>query len=378
MKVLISVTHLLGTGHLARAIALADAFASAGHDALILSGGMPAPHLHPGSTAKLVQVPPVRSDGVDFANLLDPDGRPVADDYRSKRETAFNEALQSFEPDVVITELFPFGRRVLAGEFESLLRAARALAPRPLVFCSIRDVLAPPSSEKKAQQTSDRIRDFYDGVMVHGDPGITPLEQSWPVTPEIAAKLAYTGFIAPTLPAAAPEGDGADEVLVTAGGGPVGDSLFRASVAAAANSGKTWRLLVGGGDRETRMAELRKRATPNVIIESVRPDFREVLQRAALSVSQAGYNTMMDLAASGAPAVLVPFEDGGETEQLQRAEAFAKRFPMTVLRDRDLTPERLLTAVRGALERPRPHVAAEISLDGAARSVEVIEEALKR
>ncbi|MEL6280983.1 MAG: hypothetical protein AAFR28_19210, partial [Pseudomonadota bacterium] len=59
-------------------------------------------------------------------------------------------------------------------------------------------------------------------------------------------------------------------------------------------------------------------------------------------------------------------------------EAFAKRFPMTVLRDRDLTPERLLTAVSGALERPRPHVAAEFSLDGAARSVEVIEEALKR
>ena len=51
MNVLIVVTHLLGTGHLSRALTLGRAFAAAGHDVTIASGGMPAPQLnHSGVT----------------------------------------------------------------------------------------------------------------------------------------------------------------------------------------------------------------------------------------------------------------------------------------------------------------------------------------
>ncbi|MFC6790188.1 hypothetical protein ACFQE0_11510 [Methylobacterium komagatae] len=43
MRVLIAVTHLLGAGHLTRAAALARAFAAAGHETALVSGGHPAP-----------------------------------------------------------------------------------------------------------------------------------------------------------------------------------------------------------------------------------------------------------------------------------------------------------------------------------------------
>ncbi|HBR43215.1 MAG TPA: glycosyltransferase, partial [Sulfitobacter sp.] len=43
MKVSIVVTHLLGTGHLARALTLGRAYGAAGHDVQVVSGGMPAP-----------------------------------------------------------------------------------------------------------------------------------------------------------------------------------------------------------------------------------------------------------------------------------------------------------------------------------------------
>ena len=69
MNVLIAVTHLLGTGHLARALTLARAFVAQGHKVQILSGGGPAPQLdHSG--VDLLQLPPLRSDGVDFTRLL--------------------------------------------------------------------------------------------------------------------------------------------------------------------------------------------------------------------------------------------------------------------------------------------------------------------
>ena len=69
-RILIVVTHLLGTGHLARALVLARAFAEAGDKATLVSGGMPVPHLA-AEDVDLVQLPPVRSDGTNFARLLE-------------------------------------------------------------------------------------------------------------------------------------------------------------------------------------------------------------------------------------------------------------------------------------------------------------------
>lgn len=63
MKILIAVTHLLGTGHLSRALTLGRAFAAAGHRAYIVSGGGSAPHLdHSG--VDLIQLPPDRKSVV--------------------------------------------------------------------------------------------------------------------------------------------------------------------------------------------------------------------------------------------------------------------------------------------------------------------------
>ena len=43
MRVLIAVTHLLGAGHLTRAAAIARAFARAGHEVALVSGGTRTP-----------------------------------------------------------------------------------------------------------------------------------------------------------------------------------------------------------------------------------------------------------------------------------------------------------------------------------------------
>ena len=63
MKVMIVVTHLLGTGHLSRALTLARAFQAAGDEVLIASGGFAAPQLNTDGV-ELVQLPPLRADGI--------------------------------------------------------------------------------------------------------------------------------------------------------------------------------------------------------------------------------------------------------------------------------------------------------------------------
>ncbi|WP_170451054.1 glycosyltransferase family protein [Ruegeria arenilitoris] len=371
MRTMIVVTHLLGTGHLSRALTLGRAFADAGHDVTVASGGMPAPQLNRDGVS-LLALPPLRSDGTDFTRLLTADGDIADAAYLNSRAIALTEAVRRVNPDVLITELYPFGRRSLADEFLALLSTARSLPSRPVVLSSIRDILAPPSKPAKAARTEEITERFYDGVLVHSDPEITPLDASWPVAKNLAERLFYTGFVAPPAPDPHEQGEGANEILVSAGGGSVGQPIFRAAIEAAQKMpNRRWRLLVGGQDAEDRIAELRHMTHgENVILEPVRPDFRQMLPLAAASVSMCGYNTAMDLLQCATRAVLIPFDDGKEVEQTLRAQSLARLPAVDVLPSAKLTGEALAQAVDRVLHQG-PRKPLDGGFDGARKSVEI-------
>ena len=377
-RITILVTHLLGTGHLARALTLACACRAGGFKPQVISGGMPAAHLDI-SGIDLVQLPPVRCDGVNFTRLLDSAGDPASPCLMAERSRAIIGALQACPPDVLITELFPFGRRILHDEFETALTAAKTMARPPLVLSSIRDILAPPSKPGKAEQAHARLARFYDGVLVHSDPDAIPLEVSWPVTPDLAAMLYYTGFIvAAQAPAGNANRDGADEILVTAGGGPVGRRLFETTIAAARQGEiRRWRLLVGGGDAANVCARLSDaaRGAP-VIVEPARRDYRGMLTRCAAAVGQCGYNTALDWLQAGVPGVFVPFAEAGEVEQSLRAQSLHERYGYGLIAEDDLTPENLAEATETAVGRGRI-VAGTLKLDGGAESARIIGDLLE-
>lgn len=371
MKVMIIVTHLLGTGHLSRALTLGRTFVEQEHEVLVVSGGMPAPQLDSSGIA-LLGLPPLRSDGVDFTRLLDQDGQVAAAEYLAARRNALVQAVHSFQPQVMITELYPFGRRSLAEEFQAALVAAQDLPRRPVVLSSIRDILAPPSKPSKAKRADEVIAQYYDGVLVHSDPRITPLEVSWPVSESLAGRLHYTGFVAPAAADPTPDGLGQGEILVSAGGGSVGQPIFHAAIEAVRKmTNRRWRLLVGGQDAPQRIAELSALAAEtSVTVELVRPDFRRMLPLAAASVSMCGYNTAMDLLQSGTPSVVIPFDDGNEVEQSLRAQSLSRLPAVEVLRSTELTGHRLADAVARVVAQG-PRAPMDQGFDGARRSVEI-------
>uniref|UniRef100_UPI001047DBE6 glycosyltransferase n=1 Tax=Methylobacterium segetis TaxID=2488750 RepID=UPI001047DBE6 len=370
MRVLIAVTHLLGAGHLTRAAALARACAAAGHEAVLVSGGRPAPLVRLGGV-RLVALPPVHVEGTDFRRLLGPDGGEASPGLMARRRAMLLETLDRARPDVVVTELFPFGRRAMAGEFLSLVEAARARRPRPLVLASIRDILVAPGKPGRIAQTQARLRDLYDAVLVHGDPSLVPLGASWPVDPHLAERLHATGYIDEGTPVPAPARR--TGILVAAGSSAAGLGLFRAAAEAAHRAPDLgWRILVGHGVPDAALSQI-GRDLPDGVVDRARPDYRALLAGASLSVSQCGYNTAVDLLATRTPAVLVPFEAGGETEQRLRAERLAPRGLARVLPEADLDADALLRSVREALSAPAlsPH---GIDLDGGPRSVAIMED----
>lgn len=374
LRVLIAVTHLLGAGHLTRAAAIGRALAGAGHAVTLVSGGMPTP-LVPLTGLKAVQLPPVRAAIGAFTRLLGEDGQPASPDRMEARRHGLLDAFERAQPDVIVTELYPFGRRVLAGEFDALLDAAHAARPRPWVLASLRDILAAPGRPEKAAATQDLVVRRYDGVLVHGDERFIPLDASWPVDDALRRRLHYTGYVdaEPAGYASAEPSDKlGDTVLVSGGSSAAALPLYRAALAAAERDGRPWRILVGRGVDAVETEALRASCPPTVTLEPARRDFRALLARSAVLVGQAGYNTVMDVAATRIRAVLVPFEAGHETEQRLRAEHLASRGAAIVLPEFDLDADTLADAIAQARRLARPDF-GDLNVDGAAGTVGAIE-----
>lgn len=372
-RVMIYVQHLLGVGHLHRVAAIARAMARGGCETTLVSGGMPDPTLHGLDGVRFVQLPPARAQDASFRVLLDEHGVQVTDAWRAMRQERLNAIFDDARPDALLTELFPFGRRPMRFELLPLLARIRKRQPRPLVFCSVRDILVDRTKPERDLDTISWLQQYYDAALIHGDPELVPFEKTFPLADRIANQLHYTGYIVEQH--AIPQTEtGRDEVLVSAGGGAVGMPLFRMALAARQMSrakDKTWRLLVSRHESPAAIEELRNMAGQGVIIEPARPDFPGMLRHCLLSISKAGYNTVMETLASGARAVVIPFAGGEETEQSLRASLLAERGLLEMVRETDLSPETLAAAVDRALDRT-PSPAARIRLDGADETVRLV------
>lgn len=374
-RVMIYVQHLLGVGHLHRVTAIARAFVRHGGAVQLVSGGMPDPTLHGLDGISFVQLPPARAKDATFKILLDETGTEVTDAWRANRIARLQSAFDAFRPDVLLTELFPFGRRPMRFELLPLLANIRKMQHRPLVLCSVRDILVDRTKPERDLDSIAWLQEYYDYALIHGDPAVVPFEKTFPLAGRIKEQLRYTGYIVEQH--AVPSTDaGKDEVLVSAGGGAVGVPLFRMALAARPLSiahDKPWRILVSPHEDPAAIDDLRRQAGTGVIIEHVRPDFPGMLRHCLLSISKAGYNTVMETLSSGARAIVVPFAGGEETEQALRAELLAERGLLQVLRETDLTPERLARRIDQAIVTPRKSETG-LRLDGADEAVRLVRE----
>jgi len=380
MRVLFHVQHLLGIGHVRRAALIARALAATGARVTVAQGGFPVPGADFGD-AEVVALPPARSADAAFSAVVGADGRPVDAAWEARRRDDLLAVEERVRPDVVLVETYPFGRRRFRFELEPLLDRALARRPRPVTACSVRDIVVRKDDPARHARVAEVVRRRFDLVLVHGDPRLVPFEASFPAAGRIADRIRYTGYVAPPeSEAEPPSDDGCGEVIVSVGGGAVGAGLLRTALAARPLSplaDAPWRLLCGPDLPAGTAEELRAAAPAGVTVEPARPDFPALLRRCRLSISQAGYNTVMDVLAAGCPAVLVPFAAGAETEQTDRARLLADRGLAHMVAEHDLSPAGLARATAAALAAPRrPDPAAQPAVDGARQTTRLLREAL--
>ncbi|MEO1491287.1 MAG: glycosyltransferase [Pseudomonadota bacterium] len=370
-RIVFLTCHLTGTGHLVRTLVLARAALAEGHAVTVISGGRPLDHLDT-SGLDLVQLPPLTVHGFEFSVLRQPDGAPASPDYMATRSDLLGKTLQDRRPDALITELFPFGRRVLAPEFDHAISVARTVHPSCAIISSIRDV--PEPKPRRIAEVAKRVTDLLDAVIVHGDRSVIPLEATWPLPDAARSRVRYAGYLGAHRPM--PGEPRGDTVLVAVGGGVLGRDLLRVAVDGAAHTSRPWHILVGGADAPDFVTSLRAQSrSADLLIEPARPDYRVLLAKAAVSVSLCGYNTALDLAQETVPALLVPSEEAGEQEQLIRARHWAQYDRIELVRLQDLTPYDL-AATTTRLAEARSRAPLPIEIDRGTKAVALIREVI--
>ena len=375
MRVLFWVQHLLGTGHLKRAATVARAVVDGGLEVTLVSGGPPAPWLVPDGV-ELVQLPWVRARDLAFSALVDSHDRPIDDAFRAARRDRLLALFKALRPQVVITEMFPFGRRAFRFELLPLLAAAAGARPRPWVIGSVRDILVPKPAPERYSWMRDLVLTHYDRVLVHTDPALIPFELTFPYASDLGARLLNTGYVVEAGPPAC----AGEEVLVSAGGGRVGSALVAAALAArplSQQSERPWRVIAGGALHGASLGARQTGLPPGIVLERQRDDFQAVLAKSLLSASQAGYNTVVEVLQLGKPMVLVPFETATETEQRIRAERLSRLGLAEIVWESDLTPSSLARAIDRVASRPHEGRPA-LDLDGAATSARLLAELAAR
>ncbi len=375
-RVLFYVQHLLGIGHLKRAATLARAMAEQDLAVTIVSGGHDIPGLNIGD-AEFIQLPSTRATDLFFKELVDEDDRPIDGEWKERRAKALFDAYRATNAHLLMFELFPFGRRQMRFEIEPVLQDAVGRRERPVIVSSVRDILVAQEKPERNEEMLQRVEKYFDHVLIHGDDALIRFDRTFPLAERIRDKLHYTGYVVDRSGRGAINtGQGSDEVIVSAGGGAVGADLLKTAIAARALSklhNRTWRVLVGVTVDQATFDALAALSGPGIVVERSRPDFTALVTNAALSISQGGYNTVMEVLEAGTRAVIVPYAGGAETEQTMRAQELARHTPIEVLDESALSSQTLAAAVDAAWDRSPP-ANGMLNTNGAATSATLIAE----
>ncbi|MBN1930833.1 MAG: glycosyl transferase [Desulfobacterales bacterium] len=371
MKIIYYCQYVLGVGHFFRSLEICRQLSE--HEVILVTGGTPIDVVLPAHVRQF-HLPEIMMDH-NFDHLLSKDSEQSLNHIKILRRKYLYNLVQQEKPDIIFIELYPFGRKAFRFELDPILKAIRnKILPSSRVICSLRDILVeknnPDSYETRVIETLNR---YFDALLIHSDPELIKLDETFSKTKEISIPIAYTGFVTPKpLPNTRRKLRqelglelNAFLILASAGGGNVGASLLENVINAFQFIEKEnpFYLIVFTGPfmSEEKFNHLNKFSNNQVRIHRFTSDFVSYLAAADLSISMAGYNTCLNILAARVPALVWPFSQN--REQKFRAEKLAQMGALQILEDKDLKPFRLAAVINQVMSR-RFQPSKRIDLNG--------------
>jgi predicted glycosyltransferase len=353
-----------GLGHFRRSLTIADYLLSRSPETSVLAlTGSPRSHsFHLPHRFDYVKLPAAtkNSSGAYEARELD----LALPDLVQLRSDILRDCGRSYRPDLLLVDHVPAG---LGGELLPLLKILKAAGTR--IVLSFRDILDDPALVREQWErdgTIEVLREYYDGILIHGDRDVFDPVERYGIPKDLAAKTHFTGYVVRSH-----RGESRDAVrrrlgisdrpfaLLMAGGGGDGHRLL-----------KTWlrglkhlpeasdlaSLVVTGPLMSSRKRHRLKEmagSVPGVMLESFLPDLPSILKAADVVVSMGGYNSVAEILRFRRPAVIVP-RIHPRREQEVRARCLAERELITWIHPDRLTGRGLLKAAMSCLGKKPP------------------------
>ena len=293
------------------------------------------------------------------------------EDLVELRSELLDAAGRAFAPDAVLVDHAPAG---MGGELRRLLARMATSPRRPRLVLGLRDVIddaAVVRADWDRNGIWELIDRVYDAVLVYGDGSVLTTAEELGLVQRFPDKVRFVGYLAAGPSRARP--DEPPMVLVTTGGGGDGAALLRAYATfldhLAAPTSFSSVIVAGPLLARRRRDEIERRFAAvghRVEVVTFTDRMDELLARASAVVSMAGYNTVVEILASGVPALLVPRERP-RREQTLRAERLDGVGGITVARGCDAIAA-ISDFVPRALVAPR-RAATTVDMGGVAATV---------
>lgn len=317
--------------------------------------------------------------------------------WREKRVEQFKEVLAEYQPDMIITEQWPFERGNHSPELDWLRGNKENLLGKPLLVGTLRDIPFPGNGGVVGESPDTLVAvvtECLDKVLMFSDAAVLPLSRSAKMEfgshsdleERIAGKLEYVGFpVVRKEQTVEKHKEGLAEVIVSHGGGNWGHALklLESAIRAADDTQlnqNPWTVMVNKNCPPQQFQQLQDLAAQQSTKITVQyscgqQEFEERLRKAAASISMAGQNTSFEVFQAGIPAVLAPIHhERGLTEQEIRTQAFAeKNMLVSVPHDLLGDPQQMAQAVSAAVNLPtdRPSI-YEYKHNGFANAAETV------
>ncbi len=390
-KIVFYCQHILGIGHLVRSMEIVCGL-SQDFQIYFVNGGQVIPAFEIPAGVEVINLPALKTDP-EFRSLQ------VVDDDRSLevvKEARKNQLLEVFEriqPDLLMIELFPFGRKQFKFELIPLLDRVQELGRKTKVVCSLRDIVVGKKDQAAHEaKVCYSINRYFDLVLIHSDESFMPLSVSFSRQDDLEAPVAYTGYVTQSIDnnhaAITPVDAIALErpepmILCSIGGGRFGHELVQAVIQSAPQLAKQLphhiQLFAGVFMPDAKYAQfeqqvqvLQANGVSNISLRRHTTCLLDYMQKADLSISMGGYNTTMNILSTGVRSLMLTFMGNDDQEQEIRARALERCGILDVLTLGDLVPDQFATKVVDRISRsPAP---AGIDLDGVAQTRRILQQ----
>jgi predicted glycosyltransferase len=280
----------------------------------------------------------------------------------------------------LIVELYPFGRTLFGFELLPLLDAIdQGRFGKTKIVCSLRDILVEKRDPRMYEQrVLNHLNAHFDLLLIHSDPELMPLDETFSRVNDIQIPIFYTGFV--TRKAKPDAGRklrrelamGAEEKLIvaSAGGGRSGYKLLSKVLEAVSLLSHTQpirlEMFTGPFRDDDEFRKLSAHATKEIRIRRFTQRFLDYLSAADVSVSLAGYNTCMNLLVTRIPALVYPYLR--QQEQPIRVTKMKGFLPLKILQDPDLSAKAMAGHIQHMLGASKRSDRVSLNLDGAENS----------